>query len=82
LLSDSTAGVIGTMVVALLLGPIAGVGLALVDYDLPLLLGVVIVMGTAFIIGVVHRDIPLGHEILTRSKASDGRSTHDARIQS
>jgi uncharacterized hydrophobic protein (TIGR00271 family) len=80
LLADSTAVVIGAMVVALLLGPIAGVGLALVDYDLPLLrksllaelLGVVIVMGTALIIGLVHADIPLGREILSRTQPTTG----------
>ena len=33
LLVDSTAGIIGAMVVALLLGPIEGVGLALVDSE-------------------------------------------------
>jgi uncharacterized hydrophobic protein (TIGR00271 family) len=76
LLVDSTAGVIGAMVVAMLLGPIAGVGLALVEYDLVFLrksllaglVGVAIVMGTAFIIGFMHRDIPLGQEILARTK--------------
>jgi uncharacterized hydrophobic protein (TIGR00271 family) len=80
LLADSTAVVIGAMVVALLLGPIAGVGLALVDYDLPLLrksllaelLGVVIVMGTALIIGLLHADIPLGREILSRTQPTTG----------
>ena len=76
LLVDSTAGVIGAMVVALLLGPIEGVGLALVDSDMPLLgrslltglVGVTIVMATAFIIGFLHRDIPLGPEILARTR--------------
>jgi uncharacterized hydrophobic protein (TIGR00271 family) len=76
LLADSTAGIIGAMVVALLLGPIAGVGLALVDSDMPLLrrsllagfVGVAIVMGTAFIIGVLHRDIPIGTEMLARTR--------------
>jgi uncharacterized hydrophobic protein (TIGR00271 family) len=76
LLVDSTAGVIGAMVVALLLGPIAGVGLALVDSDMLLLrrslstglVGVAIVMATAFIIGFLHRDMPLGPEILARTQ--------------
>jgi uncharacterized hydrophobic protein (TIGR00271 family) len=76
LLADSTAGIIGAMVVALLLGPIAGVGLALVDSDMPLLrrsllaglVGVAIVMGTAFIIGYLHRDIPIGTEMLARTR--------------
>ena len=76
LLVDSTAGVIGAMVVAMLLGPIVGVGLALVDGDLPLLrkslfaelVGVMMVMGTAFIIGLLHGDVPLGPEILARTR--------------
>src|SRR3974390_695340 len=76
LLADSTAGVIGAMVIAMLLGPIAGVSLALVDYALPLLkrslgaelVGVAIVIGTAFIIGLLHRDIPVGQEILARTR--------------
>ena len=75
LLVDSAAGIIGAMVVALLLGPIAGVGLALVENDLPLLkrsllaelAGVAIVMTTAFMIGILHRDIPVGKEILGRT---------------
>jgi uncharacterized hydrophobic protein (TIGR00271 family) len=76
LLADSTAGIIGAMVVALLLGPIAGVGLALVDSDMRLLrssllaglAGVAIVMGTAFVIGFLHSDIPLGREMLARTR--------------
>jgi uncharacterized hydrophobic protein (TIGR00271 family) len=76
LLVDSTAGIIGAMVVALLLGPIEGVGLALVDSDMLLLrrsllagvVGVAIVMVTAFVIGFLHRDIPLGQEILSRTQ--------------
>jgi uncharacterized hydrophobic protein (TIGR00271 family) len=76
LLVDSTAGVIGAMVIALLLGPIEGVGLALVDSDMPLLrrslltgvAGVAIVMVTAFFIGFLHRDVPLGQEILARTR--------------
>jgi uncharacterized hydrophobic protein (TIGR00271 family) len=76
LLADSTSGVIGAMVVAMLLGPILGVGLALVDYDLTLLrrslaagvVGVAIVMATAWVIGILHRDMPLGAEILARTR--------------
>jgi uncharacterized hydrophobic protein (TIGR00271 family) len=76
LLADSTAGIIGAMVVALLLGPIEGVGLALVDSDTLLLrrsllaglVGVAIVMAAAFVIGFLHRDIPLGQEILARTR--------------
>jgi uncharacterized hydrophobic protein (TIGR00271 family) len=75
LLVDSAAGIIGAMVVALLLGPIAGAGLALVENDLLLLkksllaevVGVAIVMTTAFVIGILHREIPIGKEILART---------------
>jgi uncharacterized hydrophobic protein (TIGR00271 family) len=75
LLEDSTAGVIGAMVIAMLLGPITGVGLALADNDLPLLrksvvaelAGAAIVMGTAFLVGLLQRDTPVGQEILART---------------
>jgi uncharacterized hydrophobic protein (TIGR00271 family) len=75
LLVDSTAGIIGAMVIALLLGPIAGVGLALVDGNRALLEkallaelgGVLLVMGTAWLIGLTHRDMPLGRELLART---------------
>jgi uncharacterized hydrophobic protein (TIGR00271 family) len=76
LLVDSVAGVIGAMVIAMLLGPITGIGLALVENDLSLLrkallselVGVLVVMGTAFLIGLLHRDVPVGQEILARTK--------------
>ena len=75
LLVDSAAGIIGAMVIALLLGPIAGVGLALVDGNRALLQkallaevgGVILVMGTAWLIGLTHRDMPLGRELLART---------------
>ncbi len=75
LLVDSAAGIIGAMVIALLLGPIAGAGLAMVDGDLSLLrkslfaelVGVAVVMMTAFVIGIYHKDIPVGKEILART---------------
>jgi len=75
LLVDSAAGIIGAMVIALLLGPIAGVGLALVDGNRTLLKkallaelgGVLLVMGTAWLIGLTHRDMPLGRELLART---------------
>jgi uncharacterized hydrophobic protein (TIGR00271 family) len=75
LLADSAAGIIGAMVIAMLLGPIAGTGLAMVDGDLALLrksllaemAGVAVVMATAFVIGIVHQDIPPGTEMLART---------------
>ncbi|MBK8164002.1 MAG: TIGR00341 family protein [Gammaproteobacteria bacterium] len=75
LFANSPAVVIGAMIVAMLLGPIVGVSLALVDSDakillksvLSLLSGTVAVLATAFIIGVLHNDIPLTSEIMVRT---------------
>ena len=75
LLADSAAVVIGAMVIAMLLGPITGIALALVDGDSRLLrnavlaesVGVLSVLATAFVIGSIHRDIPLGREIMART---------------
>jgi len=75
LLGDSTAVVIGAMVIAMLLGPIIGISLGLVDGDNSLLQkafiaeisGVVTVMVIAFIIGKLHPDIPAGREIMART---------------
>ena len=65
LLADSVSGVIGAMLVAMLLSPIAGVSLSLVDGDqglfrrslLSLGGGVGIVVVCAMIIGFLHADI-------------------------
>lgn len=75
LFANSPAVVIGAMIVAMLLYPIMGVALALVDSDVGLLIkslftlmaGVLVVMITASVIGYIHRDIPLTDEILTRT---------------
>lgn len=75
LLLNSTAVVIGAMVMALLLGPIFGVALGLLDGDNQLIrravltevVGAVVVLGLAYTIGLVHRDIPAGSEILSRT---------------
>lgn len=75
LFADSPAVVIGAMLIAMLLGPITGVGLALVDNDLKLLKngllalvgGIAGVMIAAFVLGVVHRNIPLTSEIMART---------------
>jgi uncharacterized hydrophobic protein (TIGR00271 family) len=75
MLANSPAVVIGAMIIAMLLGPISGVGLALVDGDQRLLRkaltallgGVVVVVITAFAIGFAHRDIPVTHEIMART---------------
>lgn len=75
LFANSSAVVIGAMIVAMLLSPILGVALALVDSDMALLKkglitligGVLGVMLTALVIGYVHQDIPLTNEILART---------------
>lgn len=75
LFANSPAVVIGAMIVAMLLGPIVGVSLALVDSDpkillkslLSLLSGAFAVLATAFIIGIVHRDMPITSEIMART---------------
>jgi uncharacterized hydrophobic protein (TIGR00271 family) len=75
LFANSAAVVIGAMVVAMLLGPIAGVSLGLVDSDNPLLrksllsliIGVMGIMVVAFIIGTIHRDVPVTNEIMVRT---------------
>jgi uncharacterized hydrophobic protein (TIGR00271 family) len=75
LFENSPAVIIGAMIVAMLIGPIAAVGLALVDSDTPLLRkslmalagGVCGVMLTAFILGWLHRDVPITDEIMART---------------
>jgi uncharacterized hydrophobic protein (TIGR00271 family) len=75
LFSNSPAVVIGAMIIAMLLGPISGVALGLVDKDNALLRkalrtlvsGVAVVYVTAFVLGIVHHEIPLTREIYART---------------
>jgi uncharacterized hydrophobic protein (TIGR00271 family) len=75
LFANSPAVTIGAMIIAMLLGPISGVALALVDNNLDLLKqallalvgGIITVMLTALAIGFIHRDIPLTTEIIART---------------
>ncbi len=75
LFANSPAVVIGAMIIALLLGPIVGISLALVDSDmkslrrslLTLLAGAAGVVFTAFVIGTIHKDIPVTTEIMART---------------
>lgn len=75
LLSDSSAVVIGAMIVALLLGPLMGIALALVDANNSLLRkallaelgGAAIVFAISLIIGKIHQDIPMGRAIISRT---------------
>lgn len=75
LLANSPAIIIGAMIVAMLLGPITGVALALVDSNLKLLrqglttllVGSIAVIITSFIIGYSLDSIPLTSEIVART---------------
>src|SRR5665213_2653957 len=74
LFANSSAGVIGAMVVAMLLGPIAGVALGLNEGDrllwgalFSLTLGIAWILAIAMVIGLIHRDAPLTGEILART---------------
>ncbi len=77
LLANSPAVVIGAMVVAMLLGPISGVALGVNESDRPLLKvalrtlsgGMAWILSIAIMIGLVHRDVPLTAEIVSRTDA-------------
>lgn len=76
LVTNSAAVVIGAMLVAMMLGPITGVALAIIDYRMPLLrkslitvfLGISLVVLVGFIVGWLHKDQPLTAEILSRTQ--------------
>jgi uncharacterized hydrophobic protein (TIGR00271 family) len=76
LLTNSPAVAIGAMVVAMLIGPITGMALALVDADNRLLrfalaaelAGTAIVVSVAFLVGLLHRDLPATAEMLARTE--------------
>lgn len=76
LVTNSAAVVIGAMLVAMMLGPITGMALAVIDYRMPLLrkslftvlAGVSLVIVVGFIIGLLHNDQPLSSEILSRTQ--------------
>jgi uncharacterized hydrophobic protein (TIGR00271 family) len=75
LFANSPAIIIGAMIVAMLMGPIAGVALSLVDRDTPMLLrslltlaaGTVAVVAAGFLLGLVHAGIPVTAEMLART---------------
>jgi uncharacterized hydrophobic protein (TIGR00271 family) len=76
LLQDSTAVVIGAMVIATLMGPITGIALALVDGNNTLLrdallaavTGILLTLCIGMLFGVTHRDAPLTREFLARTQ--------------
>jgi uncharacterized hydrophobic protein (TIGR00271 family) len=75
LLENSPAVVIGAMIIAMLLGPIAGISLGLVQWNNRLLrkalrtlaAGIAVVYSTAFALGLVHSEFPLTTEIYART---------------
>lgn len=75
LLANSSAVIIGAMIIALLLGPIIGMGLSVADHDVKLLRQSLItliygccgVFITAYIIGLIHYNISLGTEVISRT---------------
>lgn len=76
LLADSAAVVIGAMVIAVLLGPIAGIGLALVISDkrlffralLAVSLGMMEVLVISYLVGTIHELPSLSGELLARTQ--------------
>ena len=78
LLENSVAVIIGAMIIALLLGPITGIALALVDGDQTLLrrallaelAGALVVLTLSFVIGKIHGEMSLGSEIIGRTSPS------------
>jgi len=72
---NSPAVIIGAMLIAMLLGPISGISLALVESDikllargfLTLLAGAAVVFITAYILGIIHDDVPITKEIMGRT---------------
>lgn len=76
LVTNSAAVVIGAMLVAMMLGPITGVALAIIDHRMPLLrkslftviAGVSLVVLVGFLVGWLHKDQPLTIEILSRTQ--------------
>lgn len=76
LVTNSAAVVIGAMLVAMMLGPITGVALAIIDHRMPLLrkslitvvVGVSLVVLVGFVVGWLHKDQPLTAEILSRTQ--------------
>ena len=76
LVTNSAAVVIGAMLVAMMLGPITGVALAIIDHRMPLLrrslitmlVGISLVILVGFIVGWLHKGQPLTAEILSRTQ--------------
>ncbi len=75
LMENSPVTIIGAMLIAMLYGPIIGIGLGLAEADLHLLgralwtefFGALFVLASGFLIGLASRDIVIGSEILGRT---------------
>ncbi|MCG9895127.1 MAG: TIGR00341 family protein [Fimbriimonadaceae bacterium] len=75
LLQNSTAVVIGAMLVAMLMGPILSLALGIVDGNESMIrrsitsevIGALMVLAIAWIIGRIHSDIPVGTEVFSRT---------------
>jgi uncharacterized hydrophobic protein (TIGR00271 family) len=78
LIENSPATIIGAMLIAMLYGPIVGIGLGLAEADLQLLgrslcaevVGAAFVLASGFLIGMASRDLVIGSEILGRTSPS------------
>ncbi len=76
LIANSAAVVIGAMLVAMMLGPITGVALAIIDYRMPLLrkslftvaAGGFLVIFVGYVVGWLHQGQPLTAEVLSRTQ--------------
>lgn len=78
LIENSPATIIGAMLIAMLYGPIVGIGLGLAEADLQLLgrslfaeiVGAAFVLASGLLIGMASRDLVIGSEILGRTSPS------------
>jgi uncharacterized hydrophobic protein (TIGR00271 family) len=78
LLANSPGVVVGAMIIAMLFGPISGISLSLVDGDkslltkasLTLLVGILVVLSSSFVFGLIFQKLPITDEILSRTAPS------------
>jgi uncharacterized hydrophobic protein (TIGR00271 family) len=78
LLADNSGVVVAAMIIAMIYGPIPGISFSLVKGDknllikslLTLLLGILIVLSTSFILGLVFKNILISNAVLALTKPS------------
>lgn len=76
LLSNSSAVIIGAMLITMMLGPVAGISLALIDSRWimfrtslkTLLVGLLMMFSIGVILGLFHYNLPLSKEIMARTQ--------------